>query len=468
MSSNLSSNMPFMGHSKLPIEVILCGIVPFCTYKTARNLSIAFFINPDESSEFVQYLDLECDFDRKFRNKLLNFGIVDIDKFYDSLKKYNAVVSGSIVLGTIIDGLWDSGDIDIYINKELTVSATRDFMLSMGFGGEGGVIYDGDNEYTDIDRILGTKLPVMEFVFGERPNKIGSVYTIGHRNGGCKIQLIRIDGDGDILSYIDRSFDFGFCKNIYNGKSLITMDKKSVIMKSFDIRNCGKPQIKLERVIKYSRRGFKINGVAEYYMNQLSAVSIEKLYNARIEYSHNSGFIADFNADFDWYMGLNKNQGMIFISNKTIKHFLQYSFISLGIVGLPVDGTSTFGKSDVELIEYMETAKNGFGYDFIEIGKNGETAKFFGRNYNVIELILSERLFIENFDGEFVRLLNFMIDNMNNQWIIHEALFEWANKMIQAIDTKKAFDRIKHYIEGEWWEIEAPEYRRIDDDEILL
>lgn len=437
--------MPFAGRSKLPLEVIIYGIVPYCNYNTARNISTAFFVNPNESDYFVGHTNLECDFVVNFKRKLMGFGVEYPDKFIDVLKKYSAIISGSFVLNTILGCDWESGDIDVYtINSGPRIAPIiKDIMVSSG--ADEAKIDDRTVDYNDIDRVFTTKISVMEFVMGENAIEIGSVYTIICTNSNMqqiKIQLITLNGlsKEDIYTYINSSFDFGFCKNTFDGDSLIVMDRKSVIMKKCYIGNCDKPKIKFERIIKYTRRGMKIEGLEQYYNKQLSHDAIKHLHSMKLDYSYKYG------NGYDWYRELNENQGFIFISNSILRHFLEFAFVSLGFGNLTIQRTSTFGKSDKKLIEIINIAKKKFCADSFEtINNDGCNLQFFGRKYNVIELIISERMFIQDFDSKFIELMKIIIHEIDDGGIIHMALYEWASDMIQTIDTKMAIRRIKKY-----------------------
>ena len=136
----------------------------------------------------------------------------------------NTVLSGSIVLKTILGESWGSGDIDIFTtDKNLT-------KLSIGKWSENNT---------------------------ERYPFLKGIYQIYRGDlGNCTVDIIQVHSIKDCM---EKYFDFDFCKCYFDGKQFCIMNPHSVLNKEMQVHPSFMENNKnTERIMKYLRRGFKI------------------------------------------------------------------------------------------------------------------------------------------------------------------------------------------------------------------
>ena len=167
--------------------------------------------------------------------------------FKNLLNATGAVISGSFIIQAILDEKWENSDIDVFIPVRHLKSPH-------------------DNPTSEIEEWLlnDVKIPMMDYYAACRygDNMVGGHHIQWIRNfklNGSIIQLVHVDVSADkIEQYILNSFDFSVCKNVYSVGKLVVTDINGILAKSFNFAYAGNIFGSLNRMKKYSERGFKI------------------------------------------------------------------------------------------------------------------------------------------------------------------------------------------------------------------
>lgn len=205
-------------------------------------------------------------------------------EFIDSLIESKAVISGSFILQSLLGEYWDNSDLDIYqVTHYWTIKNTKikqrgfspieDYLWKENGSKDDKFSYDNYSHLGDVG-INIVRMYIMDKV---------------------KIQVINIDTYDDMVEqykkynreiddnvkkypstledFINNSFDFKFCMNIFNGKELQIHDKcnmmyresinRSIKMYQYENKESWIPDkdddlITHYRCFKYLDRGFKI------------------------------------------------------------------------------------------------------------------------------------------------------------------------------------------------------------------
>lgn len=430
---------------------IFCTIAGFCDYATARNLSIAINLKPDDY-DLMKYCDLHLGFLDKIHSEIKKMGMDDPYEFFDVIRKYDAIISGSFILKLLTEDSWESGDIDIYASIKDTRKITKAISKII-------FIKDKDiakrydyymhvkrDEYINMRgfdyEVQRSEIRTREFKLGTGADNIGSVYTFP-KFKDITIQIIGLKDINDtdkseykkdfIAKYINRTFDFDFCKNMFDGNTLTVYHPRSIKTRTADISKHIVPMQRFGRIIKYTKRGFTITGLDEYYSNFLSHNSIITLANM---FRPNG-------------LNVDEKNHLIYISTMIINFYLGNFMEELGYEDFIIKNNIYF---DTEERKYFDTinricfegVKKGHyktihkdGWHFTHGSPCGESIEF-----NYIELILTEKMSLECFDEEFIILQNNIISSIKNKTDIDDIMYEWISKMFNAIGNKGRLDDV--------------------------
>ncbi len=202
-----------------------------------------------------------------------------VDKFKYILEKTSAIISGSVVIQTILDEKWNDSDIDIYIPV-------------------GNMTYESPSENPSslLEKWLYKNKYKMDSYHAA--NRYGNNMTKGYqilfiRNyliNGYKLQIINVNVSRENLEdFIISNYDFDICKNILRLKNgayeLKIKSLKSIINKNFNFSYKGNILSSLLRKVKYEKRGFKIT-IVDTTEELLSQISYKVEGYSDHEYGH--------------------------------------------------------------------------------------------------------------------------------------------------------------------------------------
>lgn len=431
---------------------IFCTIAGFCDYATARNISIAINLKPDDY-DLMKYCDLHLGFQDKIHSEIKKMGMNDPYEFFEVIRKYDAVISGSFILKLLTGDSWESGDIDIYASIKDTRKITK--AISKIIFIEDAEIRKRDDYYCYVEsskgreildfdmKVLNSKIKTKDFKLGSGTDNIGEVYTFP-KFKDITIQIIGLNGINEtdkseykkdfITRYINQTFDFDFCKNMYDGHTLIVSHPQSIKMRTTDISKHTIPMQRFGRIIKYTKRGFAITGLNEYCHNFLSRDSIITIAN--MFEPHHIQRRGDENY-------------IIYISTMLINFYLGNFMEELGYKEFIIKNILSFDMEDRKICNTI----NMICFEGVEKGhyktdKKDARKTYYGGcasvEFNYIELILTEKMFLECFDEEFVILQNNIISSIKNSTgnntDIDDIIYEWISKMFKAIGDKDKLD----------------------------
>jgi hypothetical protein len=246
-------------------------IASYCTHFNAVKLSIATNNKGKNYHHYTQYcIDSRSDIISEFKK----MNIEKSERLMEIIEQNDGYISGSFMLKLLVGATWKSDDIDVYI--DVTNGNYPDLINEI-------LVNDTSNE--EYNSFAG-------FTIGGYGDNNVQLHCRATKCGDVKIQFIFVtfmnkkgfnDKNNTIHEFINRTFDFDFCKNIYNSKTkkIITMYPDSLYSKSSDISKILVPTTKLERIIKYTKRGFTINNLDTYYKTFLSHHSINLISKIR-------------------------------------------------------------------------------------------------------------------------------------------------------------------------------------------
>lgn len=427
------------------VEVI-ANMISYMDHKLAINFIKAFNskkMNID-ISELKKYCNLHINFKNNFINRLTDVGINNTNKFIDILKNTNSIIAGSLILQVILYEQWENSDMDIFtfnsdkvINQIIKIMPIEQYKiveLSKGYYGEDDIT---TNDLTNMikKQVNSTKSRLKLYrnkKLDKGPIKIGHVKTMNY--DGIKIQIIclnRLTNNIDILDseqqlnllkkFVYDTFDFDFCKNIYDGTNLYIYDKSSIINKCTSISNIQVPTTTLARIVKYSKRGFTILDVDKYHHKFLSADA----HNKKMMEMNQSFKQRLYGRTYEVYIAYYEKS--IYVSHHA--HYLRNIF------------------TELEIDDIKCNAKcNDHGADNIRnynIGREQDINNFYNNNYishnnrtNIfsLKIIFYNIPNIENFDNEFIDLSNNIILSLNkSKQELNNIISNWINKMLLKI-----------------------------------
>jgi len=221
------------------------------------------------------------------------------DDFIMKIEKHKIRISGSFIIQCALDEYWQYSDIDLYTYATIPINffnwATGRYLYHR-------VKY---NELPNIKNIIN---------FNKRVPGI----TVSNNSRTHELQMIILERSAKnptISSYINNTYDFNICKNIYkikNGKHQLKINNLSSIMNKeiqIDINNMGKNTA--TRCKKYMARGFEIRKEKhDHYIRYMNRI-------IPIIYCN----VQDENMSNIYFMGKHMKTSKWRNKNITIKHF---------------------------------------------------------------------------------------------------------------------------------------------------
>jgi hypothetical protein len=188
------------------------------------------------------------------------------EQFNEALFLSNACISGSFLLQAILNEDIGASDIDIYLDctrdkgNYVNFGELENFLFSLLYGvpsRENIFSYEPNGKRFKIDtkQFTSNNYPMIrnaniQFVREYKPKKY------------MKFQLIYVDRKKQpMFDYISSTYDFDFCKNVYDGHQLMIRNlnsilTKTVVVKKFDNLNVDRHY----RCLKYIKKGFTLKG----------------------------------------------------------------------------------------------------------------------------------------------------------------------------------------------------------------
>jgi len=199
---------------------------------------------------------------------LTNLGF-NTNKFLDLIKSHEGIISGSFLLAKRET---DFDDIDIYLktNKDKFNPIDKIFKNSKNINDSG--------LFTDKVKINMRINNKKSTYFDNKNDNYNRVISLGLEINGNKFKLQFILVNEDPFDFINRSFDFNFCKIAFDGETIKSnyfteVNNYNGYISEDYIKSCldvdssmAKYRIckTLERIEKYMKRGYKINNYKEF------------------------------------------------------------------------------------------------------------------------------------------------------------------------------------------------------------
>lgn len=192
----------------------------------------------------------------EINNRLLGIFGTKLNDFKSLLQRTGSFISGSFIIQCLLDEYWTNSDIDIYVpmldnevyypsNMYMKTDVDNFMYYDMGFDG----IYDGFELGAYRDK--GTKInDCLKYVRNYITNK------------NYKIQIIGLNIDkslSEMKQFVNETFDFPICKNIYYNdvKEYIVLNNVYHMVNKETVFQTGKiMSLTIKRYYKYKRNGF--------------------------------------------------------------------------------------------------------------------------------------------------------------------------------------------------------------------
>ncbi len=183
----------------------------------------------------IKYKDIKNVIIKTVINRLESETNIKIDVLLNYMEKNKISISGSFILQCILNEFWADSDIDMYTYENANLA--KNVFMDCGYEVSA---FTTENDYAMLNEI----------------RTIGNFDILGKPT----IQLILLDNDKNIFTYVNTSYDFNVCKNIFyveNGKNMLHIQHIHNIMKKQISCNFLGTSCKLSaRKLKYEGRGF--------------------------------------------------------------------------------------------------------------------------------------------------------------------------------------------------------------------
>jgi len=369
-------------------------ITTYLDHGNTNKISLAYECGDDD---LIKYCNLKSDFHSKIITRLELLGLADAAQFIEIIKNTGGCIAGSLILQLLLNEYWPTSDIDIYTQDVKNLSAEIFKLYPLD-----GVKIISRQGYagTVLVNTGGRAIPRPLYEYRDpKPINIGKVFDFNYSDK-LKIQIIEMndnttDFNNHMLNYIKRTYDFDFCKNMYNGNELYIIKPQSIINKVTDLNNLECPSCDLSRIIKYTNRGFTINNVDKYCSKLLSISSLKQM-----AVKH----------------GTQPDTASWSIANH-LKHYLYKYLVSI--------------EFSINMTEYknklVKTENNEWPYlvgdDITDTFHN--TKQLPGISQMVINNILYRTYTMKNFDESFYEFQNDLFINRNHPEILTKLTNEW-------------------------------------------
>ena len=198
--------------------------------------------------------------------KRLNDMGLNADTIIKLLKRSNnCVMSGSFPLQVLLNETYENSDIDFFVDHEdpkydfdftgSTISSDLEMFCALDAQNKS-LTYGYDEYVSDYKMVCKPHYHKID-------PRIHS--TVTYEMNKNNLQFVKIDagkGKKDMTDYINRAFDFSFCKVVFDGEYfLIHKDIFNDVMKKkgeWFTRDFESIENELIRIVKYKKRGFTI------------------------------------------------------------------------------------------------------------------------------------------------------------------------------------------------------------------
>ncbi len=247
-------------------------------FKYLRNTYFPELTNHLKSKHLNLSVDIDFNNAKNLLEDYLKNSNIDYERLFTLLKEGNAIISGSLILSKLLNNKFKSNDIDIYINNlnPLRIHPIMDF-FKIGAKTKN----KSDSNIKIRINSIGEHTP-----YSMNPvDKIVNLTVYSKKNKIItEIQLIFINEEP--FNFINKNFDFDFCKVAFDGDKFISNHWINVTNSSGSISEqyldtCWNLKTRMskyriaktiERVDKYMKRGFEIINY-----NSLLDLAIKKL-----------------------------------------------------------------------------------------------------------------------------------------------------------------------------------------------
>ena len=197
------------------------------------------------------------------------------DKFKALLEECNGVISGSLLVQKLLGTKWDNSDVDIYIPSNITTAYNYTLLENFLYN------YPECKFKTSFDcSAYGSDI-------GNNELKIG--WTRTYKIKDKSIQIIHLCVNSMIdnaINFINTTFDFDFCKNVYyiqNGHAKAIINNIDELKnKNFTFKYAYRLGSSIDRAFKYIDRGFTMTNNVKYREALINPGKFN-IYNATLE-----------------------------------------------------------------------------------------------------------------------------------------------------------------------------------------
>ncbi len=238
---------------------------------------IIFLVNqlpnfiPQEIKELILNDYFVLDFNKKIEERLSLVFKERYPNFKSLMKETGCFISGSFIVQCILGETWNNSDIDIYVptigndlkahHNDYLFSKVDDFMFNDMKMSDGCAESYPEGIHPGLEWVRN-----YEGVCG----KVGCSYCCNDRycyncpRDPRRIQIIGIKmkkGFDEAIKFVEETFDFGVCKNIYHFDGNYTRYLKEVILRTTNFKSGKFLHLSLQRCHKYSDRGFVFKNI---------------------------------------------------------------------------------------------------------------------------------------------------------------------------------------------------------------
>ena len=214
-------------------------------------VEIGSYLNPLDKYNFLialKFYDMiKQHIIHEINSRLMDVFGNQLANFKQCMKETGSMISGSFILQCILKEEWKNSDIDIYV----PMIGNTIYMPKAEQKGE--TIYMKSN----VDNFMHYQ---MHFDGHHDNYAIHDYikYVRTYFNNTQHIQIIGVDIEKDtLLSFVNETFDFSICKNIYDGKgNLILSNLHDIYHKTLNFNSTRSSSSSIDRYYKYQNRGF--------------------------------------------------------------------------------------------------------------------------------------------------------------------------------------------------------------------
>lgn len=287
----------------------------------------------------------------EINNRLLCIFGSKINEFKNMLQRTGSFISGSFIIQCLLDEHWTNSDIDIYVpmlNNEVYYPSN----MYMKTDADNFMYYDMkfDGYYNGVE--LGE--------YRDKGVKINDClkYIRNYNNKQYKIQIIGLNISkslSEIKQFVNETFDFPICKNIYyhDMKECLVLNNVYQIMNKETVFQTGKiMSLTIKRYHKYKHHGFVFTN-----KDNLTYHDIITKYDRYQAYGHGISYINILSKDRG-YINENIFKCSRYNNYDTIEKFLGHAIMYVN----PVQGCPYKCITDECIIYFIDSKINHAHY----------------------------------------------------------------------------------------------------------